>query len=129
MMVTFPSKMDHDGPASPEGRLVGGRVSETEQVARDASTTTYATEDDPPFLIVHGDADMTGPYNQSERLQAALEAVQVDSLLITVNDAGHGGFRSNELLRRVRLFLDKTLRGREAEISDEPIAVGQDIEP
>ncbi len=128
-MSEYPSNMDHDGPASPEGRLVGGRVSEKKDVARDASTTTYATDDDPPFLIVHGDADMTVPYNQSERLQAALEAAQVDSLLITVNGAGHGGFRSNELLRRVRLFLDKTLRGRQAAISGQPIAVGQDVEP
>ena len=57
----------------------------------------------------------------------ALETAGVDTTFITVTGGGHGRFQSSELLRRVRLFFDKHLRGQDAEISDTPIKVGQDV--
>jgi acetyl esterase/lipase len=125
-MGDYPSNMKHNAPDSPESKLVGGPVQETKEVARAASPVTYVSKDDPPFLIVHGDADMTVPYNQSERLDAALEKAGVGSTFITVQGGGHGGFRSDELLRRVGLFFDKHLRGQDAQIPDEPIRQGQE---
>lgn len=117
----YPSRMDHDAPGSPESRLVGGPLQQMREAARSASPTTYASKDDPPFLIVHGDQDMTVPYNQSERLAAALRKVGVDVKFITVRGGGHGGFRSEELTARVRRFFDRHLRGQPIEISEEPI--------
>jgi dipeptidyl aminopeptidase/acylaminoacyl peptidase len=117
--------MDHDAPGSPESLLVGGPVQETKEAARKASTTTYVTADDPPFLIVHGDRDMTVPCNQSQRLRAALKAAGVESTFITVEGGGHGRFQSSELSRRVRLFFDKHLRGQGVEIPGGAVAAGQ----
>ena len=126
-MGQYPSNMDHDAPNSPESILVGGPVQETKHVARAASTTTYVTANDPPFLIVHGDNDMTVPYNQSQRLHAALKTAGVDTTFITVTGGGHGRFNSSELLRRVKLFFDEHLRGQDATIPDTAIKVGQDV--
>ena len=126
-MGQYPSNMAHDAANSPESILVGGPVQETKDVARAASTTTYVTANDPPFLIVHGDADMTVPHNQSQRLHAALKTAGVDTTFITVTGGGHGRFNSSELLRRVRLFFDKHLRGQDGEIADTAIKVGQGV--
>ncbi|MHC4405773.1 MAG: prolyl oligopeptidase family serine peptidase, partial [Planctomycetota bacterium] len=120
------SNIDHDAPDSPESRLVGGPLQESREAARAASPTTYVSDDDPPFLIVHGTDDQSVPFNQSERLEAALRAAGVDATFIRVEGGGHGGFRSEDLLRRVRRFFDKHLRGQRVEISDEPIRPGQD---
>ncbi len=126
-MGQYPSNMDHDAANSPESILVGGPVQETKDTARAASPVTYVTANDPPFLIVHGDNDMTVPYNQSVRLHAALKAAGTDTTFITVTGGGHGRFQSSELLRRVRRFFDKHLHGQDAEVPDTPIKVGQDV--
>ena len=124
-MGKYPSHMKHDAPDSPESRLLGGPVQELKEKARAASPTNYVSADDPPFLIVHGDRDMTVPYNQSERLDAALREAGVDSTFITIEGAGHGGFRSRELLGRVRSFFDEHLRGQDVEVSGEAIRQGE----
>jgi acetyl esterase/lipase len=120
-MKDHPSRLDHDAASSPEGKLVGGRVSERNRVATAASPITYVTQDDPPFLIIHGNNDMVVPYNQSERLADALKKAQVECYFTTVDGAGHGGFRNPEVQKRRRQFFDKHLRGVKNEISEETI--------
>ncbi|MBN2476628.1 MAG: alpha/beta hydrolase [Pirellulales bacterium] len=124
-MGKYPSRMDHDSPNSPESRLVGGPVQEAKEAARSASPTTYVSQDDPPFLIVHGDQDPLVPHNQSVRLADLLEKAGVDVTFITITGGGHGGFRSLELTGRVRRFLDKHLRGQQVEISAAAIPQGR----
>ncbi len=124
-MGQYPSRIDHDAAESPESRLVGGPLQERKEAARNASPITYVSGDDPPFLIVHGTEDPAVPFNQSERLEAALRAAGVDVTFIKVQGGGHGGFRSPELLRRVALFFDKHLRDRDVAISADPIRPGQ----
>ncbi len=127
MMGKFPSTMNHESPSSPESLLVGGPILEREEVARAASPITYVSADDPPFLIIHGTKDMTVPFDQSERLHKALVAAGVESIFIPVTDGGHGGFRSRELERRIRLFLDRHLRGEQVEIPDTAVGVGEEL--
>ena len=115
------SKMDHDGPNSPEGKLVGGRVKEKKEVAIAASPVTYVAPDNPPFLIIHGNKDPLVPYNQSERLYAALKKVKVECYFVTVDGGGHGGFRNPEVRNRERQFFDKHLRGIATRISEKAI--------
>lgn len=62
----------HNNPNSPESKLVGGAVQETQKVAREASATTHVSKDDPPFLLIHGTSDNVVPFNQSELLHEAL---------------------------------------------------------
>ena len=107
--------------SSPEGKLVGGRVKEKKEVAIAASPVTYVAADNPPFLIIHGNKDPLVPYNQSERLSAALKKAKVECYFVTVDGAGHGGFRNPEVRKRERQFFDKCLRGVKATISEETI--------
>lgn len=110
-MKDYPSRLDHDGPRSPEGKLVGGRVSENKRVATAASPITYVSAEDPPFLILHGNQDTIVPYNQSQRLAAALKKAKVECYFITIDGGGHGGFRNPEIAKRIGQFFDRNLRG------------------
>jgi len=114
------ARMVHDAPGSPESILVGGPIQENKDKVARANPVTYVTKDDPPFLIAHGTADPLVPCHQSELLVAALRKAGCEVTFIKMIGAGHG-FRSTELDRRVALFLDKHLHGKQAEISAEPI--------
>jgi fermentation-respiration switch protein FrsA (DUF1100 family) len=55
-----------------------------------ASPINYVTSDDAPFLLVHGDADATVPFHQSEIMEAALKKVGVPVKLVRIEGGGHG---------------------------------------
>jgi len=44
---------------------------------RDASPTTHVTRDDAPFLMIHGDADVIAPLQQSEIMEQKLTSAGV----------------------------------------------------
>ncbi|MBI5566555.1 MAG: alpha/beta hydrolase [Chloroflexi bacterium] len=71
-------------------RMVFRAKSQTDPILKEASSTTYASPDDPPFLILHGDFDETVPYTQSVILQDVLTAASVKSDLVIVHNGGHG---------------------------------------
>jgi acetyl esterase/lipase len=106
----FPSNLKHDAPDSPESKLLGGPIHENEEKAKTANPITYITKDDPPFLIMHGDRDMTVPFNQSEILNEALKAAGVWVKFEPVKGAGHG-FGGPEVMRTVNEFFDEKLKG------------------
>jgi len=110
----FPSKIRHDAPDSPESKLIGGPVLENKEACRRVNPITYVTKDDPPFLIVHGDKDLTVPHNQSELLYEALKKAGVEVRFHTVKGGGHGGFKSPEVDKMVDDFFDRHLKGRGA---------------
>jgi dipeptidyl aminopeptidase/acylaminoacyl peptidase len=60
------------------------------QILREASPINYVHAGLPPFLLVHGTADMSVPYNQSVQMQAKLKAAGVSCELITIDDGVHG---------------------------------------
>jgi acetyl esterase/lipase len=106
------SRMNHDAPDSPESRLLGGLVQEKKDLARTANPINYIDKSDPPFLIMHGDADPLVPHAQSVMFAKALMDAGVETTLKTIPGAGHGGpqFRSPENLRLVEAFLRLHLR-------------------
>ena len=83
---------------------------------------THATDDDPPFLIVHGTKDNLVPLSQSETLARVLADAKpaVPPILIRMNGAGHG-FGSPVLNARIAQFFERHLYGAPEEISGEPI--------
>lgn len=113
-MNDFPSNIDHDAPNSPESLLIGGPIQERRDAVARANPITYVSEDDPPFLIVHGDRDPLVPINQSSRLFDALTGVGVDVTMYTVKGGGHGRdgeFGSQKLRDMVKDFFDLHLKG------------------
>lgn len=119
-LVGQPSDVDRTGPNAPEARLIGGAVPDNEQRARAASPMSYITAVDPPVLTLHGTADRTVPYDQAVRLDRKLTALGVDSYLISVTDAGHGGFPA-EANARVAWFLGNVLLGEPVEVPTSPV--------
>ena len=99
---------------SPESQLVGGPIRDNpEKVAR-ANPATYVTADDPPFLIVHGDADLLVPHHQSQVLEAALRKAGVRVRLETIPGGPHGGETVTKGLPMALDFLDEFLSSRPA---------------
>lgn len=116
-----PSQMKHFAPDSPESRLLGVPILEDKEKARSASPITFVSQDDPPFLIIHGTNDPLVPYQQSVSFRDALQRAGVPVALITVENGGHGGFRNPTIERRVDAFFDAHLRGVKAEFKDETL--------
>lgn len=121
-MVQVTNAYRHGERDAPVARLLGGLVSERLDAARSASPVTWASADDPPFLIAHGTKDNIVPISQSETLVKALTdaKVAVPPRFIRMIDAGHG-FGSAELNRRITQFFDRCLYGADETISVEPI--------
>lgn len=105
------ARLKHDLPDSPEAKLIGGAVQENKEKAARASPLTYVTTNMPPFLIVHGDADPTVPFHQSELLFDALQKAGGTVHLHCIKGAGHGrGFGGKEIGERVNAFFDRWLK-------------------
>ena len=54
-----------------------------------ASPIHHVSSDDAPMLLIHGDKDQVIPFEQSEKMEAALRQAQVQTKLIRVPGAGH----------------------------------------
>lgn len=57
---------------------------------KEAFPLYHVTKDDPPFLLIHGDADNTVPHKNSEVFEQALKEVGVPVKLILIAGGGHG---------------------------------------
>jgi acetyl esterase/lipase len=68
----------------------GGEVEEFANLYEDASPAAYVSADDPPHLLIHGDADETVPHAQSTHLNELLKNSGVETRLITIPGGGHG---------------------------------------
>jgi acetyl esterase/lipase len=55
-----------------------------------ASPITHVTRDDPPFLLFHGDADLTVPFEQSQLMDGALRKAGVAVKFVPVTGGAHG---------------------------------------
>jgi acetyl esterase/lipase len=122
-MNDFPGTMNHLSADSPESKLLGQQITKVPELVREASPITYVTKDDPPILIIHGSNDPLVPYQQSVIFTEALKEAGVQVTLQQIKNGEHGGFNSEEVNTRTRLFLEKHLLGRNVDISAEPITV------
>ncbi len=108
-LVDPTSDIDVGAAYSPVGRLLGGPRDEHKELARLANPITHIDETDPPFLILHGDADEVVPYGQSVDFHQALAAAGVDASLYVVGRGVHGGFPPF-VDGLVKAFFDRVLR-------------------
>jgi acetyl esterase/lipase len=118
-IIGQPGHIDSTRSDDSMAKLLGGGLHENPEKAKAASPITYVTANDPPMLTVHGTRDPTVPYDQAVRMDATLRKAGVTSYFITVKGGGHGF--GNLADGRVKAFLDKYLRGKDVEISTEPL--------
>jgi acetyl esterase/lipase len=112
LMNHYPSGMDHNGPDSPEGMLLGKvPVQENLDKAAKAIPMNYLSRerDIPPILIMHGSRDNLVPFNQSVRLYEKLRELNKTVEFVKLIGGGHGdgGFRSDAALDIVLDFASK----------------------
>jgi acetyl esterase/lipase len=60
------------------------------EIGRQISPVTHASADDPPMLIIHGDADDLVPIQQAKLMINKLQEAGVEAKLITKPGAAHG---------------------------------------
>jgi acetyl esterase/lipase len=60
------------------------------EIGRQISPVNHASSDDPPTLIIHGDADTLVPIQQAEIIVEKLKKDGVESKLVVKKGAGHG---------------------------------------
>lgn len=61
----------------------------------EASPITHVTEDDPPFLLIHGDMDTVVPVEQSQLMFDRLVQMNVPAQLVIVRNADHSFIAPN----------------------------------
>jgi Galactose-3-O-sulfotransferase/Prolyl oligopeptidase family len=64
----------------------------------------YVSEDDPPFLIVHGEADRVVPVEQSQRFYEELRKARVNATLKILPPVGHQAVLMDAVKRRGSLL-------------------------
>ena len=98
---------------SVQSQLLGAYVFSKQGMARAAAANpiTYIDGSEPPFLILHGDADDIVPYKQSAYLRDALEAVGVPVSMHRVHGGGHG-FAGTDINAVIDVFLDYYLKSQ-----------------
>lgn len=60
------------------------------EIGRQISPVNHATPDDPPTLIIHGDADKLVPIQQAELIITKFKELGVPAELVVKKDAAHG---------------------------------------
>ena len=75
-------------PATPGQRFPA--LNFEKEKAADISPILFVTPDDPPTLLIHGDADTTVNISHSQRMFQALQESRIKSDFITLPGAGHG---------------------------------------
>jgi acetyl esterase/lipase len=96
IMDSCAGSFSHDGADSPESSLIGSKIQDNPDMCALADPTTYVDSNDPPFLILHGDADPYVPYCESEKLFNALQRAGVPGKFILVPGGEHGPGVFNE---------------------------------
>jgi acetyl esterase/lipase len=111
----------------PYSKLIAARLGQDRQKCEAVSPVHYVSQDNPPFLILHGDRDTLVPYAQSTEFADLLTKAGVKVTLQRVPGADHGGrlFRQSALARLTDGFFDKYLKGMDAKVEalpDEEVA-------
>lgn len=98
-------------PAWPaaEDMLLGGPVASMRTLAQKASPLNYVTEKAPPFLLLHGDADVIVSYKQSEIMYQRLSQLGVPVDYYLLEGAGHAApeFFQPETIELISDFINR----------------------
>jgi acetyl esterase/lipase len=85
----IPGGLDHNGANSPESLLIGCAIQTCPAATERANPINYLDGNDPPMMLLHGQADPLVPHGQSVLLYNALKAQCRDVTFFSVPNAGH----------------------------------------
>lgn len=98
------------GPAADNRRLRQSlSTQQRHRLLAAASPIEFISGDEPPFLIMHGDADRTVPLIQSQRFHERLQAKNVDATLQVIRGAEHRLRDRQDCIQTVFAFFDRTI--------------------
>ena len=91
----FPATLPDRGLFFARGVLPGAAerfvaVDFEDELGASVSPIVHVSADDPPTLLIHGDADALVDFNNSELMYSALVASHVETGLVVIKGAGHG---------------------------------------
>lgn len=84
--------------------------SRRQEIGRSISPAYHASADDPPTLIIHGDADKLVPIQQAELMIQKLKAANVPCELVVKKGAAHGWRGMDKDLETFADWFDKHLK-------------------
>jgi acetyl esterase/lipase len=96
------------------------RITDEEKIAeigRKISPVNHVSSDDPPTLIIHGDADLLVPIQQAELLLEKLKAAGVETKLVVKKGAQHGWPNLYDDMTIIADWFDAHLKPQKAESS------------
>ncbi len=107
------SEIDHKHPAYRQllGYEPGTPADAMDAKAKkDVSPISFASQDDPPVMQVHGDKDVTVPIEHARNLHERLKSVGVTSELVVIEGANHGVAGAGpRVTERAKTFVRKQL--------------------
>jgi len=80
------------------------------EITEQISPISHVTPDDPPTLIIHGDADRLVPLQQSELMIDQLKKAKIETNLIVKKGAGHGWIGLDKDISQIADWFDKHLK-------------------
>jgi acetyl esterase/lipase len=80
------------------------------QIGHDISPITHVSKDDPPTLILHGDADKLVPIQQAEIMVKKLTDAGVEAKLVVKPGAGHGWADLHADIEKIADWFDAHLK-------------------
>ena len=87
--IDFEKMPQFTSPTSPEAKMWDRATSEALDLAREACPITYLSNDTPPILILHGDADNIIHISQSQLFHDAMKKARTPGDFITLPGVGH----------------------------------------
>lgn len=110
----------HNSPAAPEALFLNGvavfkegdSVNSDLEKAKKSNPLTYISNNTPPFLLMHGDADILVSPSQTNILHQALIKAGIESKRYVIKHAGHGDSHwcQSEIINIIINFLNKNLK-------------------
>ncbi|NET26462.1 alpha/beta hydrolase [Okeania sp. SIO1I7] len=76
-----------------------GNQSDRLEIAEGISPINYIHSQLPPIFTVHGDADLSVPYNHALKFHQALNQANVPNQLLNISGGGHGGFSYSQNMK------------------------------
>jgi len=102
--MEFDKETKHFVPITDEARVT--------EIGRQISPVNHVTSDDPPTLIIHGDADKLVPIQQAELIVDKLKAVGIPAEIVVKPGAAHGWPNLPEDMKIIADWFDKYLAAK-----------------